>query len=449
MSCKFIINLVVVVIVSINSISSVSAFTDVNPGIWYKEYADKLVAAGVIDGSRETFDASLHVTRDMAAKVVVIAAGYKAGDLITPVVPSFNDVPKSAWAYQYVETAKSLGFISGYGNRIYGPANKVSRAEFAAMINRAFKLEKNLDEAPHFSDVGTSDWFYDVVETVTHWSIVDGYSGGFFQPHQPINRAEMSKMIVRAMNVYKPVEAGKETEKVIVKEKIKKNNSSGVSPTSGIPDTTGGGTSGTIQNSFTENFSSFAPKYYVDEESFAPWFVKFAGFGLVGIESDTSNKWLRLSPQAVDSPGLTKASLVTGPAYQGPISFQSKLLTVKQLRTGSDPNSWEVAWVVWNYTDNDHFYYFIPKPNGWELGKRDPLYPGGQRFLATGESPLFPIGQWYTVKIEQDAANTITVSVNGSNVSTFTDTERPYGMGNIAFYTEDSEINVDDVSVTY
>jgi hypothetical protein len=123
------------------------------------------------------------------------------------------------------------------------------------------------------------------------------------------------------------------------------------------------------------------------------------------------------------------------------------LKTQQQLRTGTAPNAWEVAWVLWNYTDNTHFYYFIAKPNGWELGKEDPAYPGAQRFLAAGSSPTYAIGQWLNVKVVQ-SSNTIKVYVNGTLITTFTDNERPYSGGKIGFYSEDSLVYLKSSKVT-
>jgi hypothetical protein len=120
--------------------------------------------------------------------------------------------------------------------------------------------------------------------------------------------------------------------------------------------------------------------------------------------------------------------------------------TVRQLRTGSAPNPWEAAWALWHYTDNEHFYYVILKPNGWELGKEDPAYPGAQRFLATGESP-FPIGPTYTVRVRQ-IGNVTTVWADGRQLVSFTDNERPYRSGAIGLYNEDAEVEFDGVSVT-
>lgn len=205
---------------------------------------------------------------------------------------------------------------------------------------------------------------------------------------------------------------------------------------------------GGFTNTWKDDFSGYTSKYYVDEENFGSWFVQFGGWGTVGIESNSKNDWLHLSPKAAKSADITHSALATTHSFKTPLQFQSKITTVKQLRIGSTPNPWEVAWVVWDYTDNEHFYYFIPKPNGWELGKRDPSYDGGQRFLATGNKK-FPIGKAYVVKVLQDSSNKISVWVNNKKITSFTDTENPYTSGKVGIYSEDAHVHFDDVVASY
>ncbi len=181
------------------------------------------------------------------------------------------------------------------------------------------------------------------------------------------------------------------------------------------------------------------------------WTVRFAGFGCAALGGEepaaaestgAAEPVVALSPRAATSPEATHAGLVLGPALSsgdGAARFRARVYTARQLRTGSAPNPWEVAWVVWHYADDAHFYYFIPKPNGWELGKRDPAYPGGQRFLATGDDRRFPVGAWYDVEVTQRGA-AITVSVDGRPVVAFTDAERPYLAGSVALYSEDAAV---------
>lgn len=199
------------------------------------------------------------------------------------------------------------------------------------------------------------------------------------------------------------------------------------------------------ESSWSDNFNAYKIQSYSDGTSFGSWFVQFAGYGAVNIKSNNKNKFLELVPKIAKSTNETHAALVTGKSLSGNILFQTKITTTQQLRTGSTPNPWEVGWVVWNYTDNEHFYYFIPKTNGWELGKRDPSYTGGQRFLATGSNIKFPIKRTYTVKVTQDTSNTVTVWVNGNKITSFTDKELPYTSGAIGFYSEDARVIVDDV----
>ncbi len=201
-------------------------------------------------------------------------------------------------------------------------------------------------------------------------------------------------------------------------------------------------------NAFSDDFASY-PKNtcFADGTSFGPWLSAFSGYGCVKTATDASGSYLEEAPQASATPSQTHASMVLGPQFSGPINYALTMETVAQLRTGSAPNPWEVAWIAWNYADDVHFYYFTLKPNGWELGKEDPAYTGAQRFLASGSAPLYPIGVRYAVRVIQNASNVISVFVNDKLLTTFTDTERPYTAGRIAFYNEDSQVRARSVAV--
>ena len=201
-------------------------------------------------------------------------------------------------------------------------------------------------------------------------------------------------------------------------------------------------------NSFTDDFASYPKNVcFADGTSFGPWLAAYSGYGCIDTATDAAGSYIEEAPQASATPAETHASMVLGPAFSGPIVYSLSFKTVAQLRTGSAPNPWEVAWVAWNYKDDTHFYYLALKPNGWELGKEDPAYPGAQRFLASGDAPVYPIGAWYGVQIQQDAANVIRVYVDGRLVTSFTDAERPYTSGRIAFYNEDARVRLRQVAV--
>uniref|UniRef100_A0AAU2VAW2 DUF1080 domain-containing protein n=1 Tax=Streptomyces sp. NBC_00003 TaxID=2903608 RepID=A0AAU2VAW2_9ACTN len=184
------------------------------------------------------------------------------------------------------------------------------------------------------------------------------------------------------------------------------------------------------------------PKQYpawADGSVHGRWQSVFNGHGTTGGD----DRDLDLSPQPATDPGTTHAALVVSTAAYRNVDYRARMRTVRQLRTPK-PNGWEVPWLVWAYTDPEHFYYIALKPNGWELGKRDPAYPGGQRFLATGQQP-FPVGDWSSVRIEQRGAR-LKVAVDGSGLADFTDGERPYAQGRVGAYAEDARVEFRDVS---
>ncbi|MHC3468709.1 LamG domain-containing protein [Streptomyces sp. 7R007] len=180
---------------------------------------------------------------------------------------------------------------------------------------------------------------------------------------------------------------------------------------------------------------------WIDGSRHGRWLSVFNGMG-TNTGDDGS---ISLSPMAAEDPGTTHAGLVVSAATYANVRYAARMRTVKQLRSPK-PNPWEVPWLVWAYTDPEHFYYVTLKPNGWELGKRDPAYPGGQRFLATGRG-RYPVGEWYDVRVEQRGA-VLAVYVAGKPLVTFTDTERPYLRGRVGAYTEDATVKFEGLNAT-
>ncbi|MBB2914538.1 hypothetical protein FHS43_005850 [Streptosporangium becharense] len=153
----------------------------------------------------------------------------------------------------------------------------------------------------------------------------------------------------------------------------------------------------------------------------------------------------RLSPRRARTPAATHAALAVTTVTHSDLELRVRARTLRQLRRPV-PNPWEVAWVVWHYTDDRHFYYLVPKPNGWELGKVTPAYPHGQRFIATGDLPPYDVERWHTVEIRQ-VGDTITASVNGRRLIRVRDREDPYRKGRAGIYTEDATTDFTDLRI--
>ncbi|ERH16837.1 hypothetical protein [Actinomyces johnsonii] len=174
------------------------------------------------------------------------------------------------------------------------------------------------------------------------------------------------------------------------------------------------------------------------------WEIVFDGYG----EASCADGLLRLKPTSANSQDKTHAGLAkstTVEVEEGNVqTIHTRMTTVSQLREDGSPNAWEVAWLLWNYSDNNHFYALALKPNGWEVSKQDTAYEGAQRFLASGNTPVYPPGASHDVTVAIDTTNPAAVSfvitVDGKELGTVTDSQTPYRSGAVAAYCEDSDV---------
>jgi YD repeat-containing protein len=176
-----------------------------------------------------------------------------------------------------------------------------------------------------------------------------------------------------------------------------------------------------------------------------PWRIAYDGYGHVSANTHRGILRITLQPARATSPADTHAALMLSANRWRDLTADVRIRTNRQLRR-PHPNAWEVAWLLWHYTNDQHFYYIILKPNGWELGKEDPSYPGNQRYLATGTHPAFPTTRWYAVGIQQ-RGDAIQVSVDGHRLIRFVDTQNPYLSGRVGLYAEDASATFQPVAI--
>ena len=131
---------------------------------------------------------------------------------------------------------------------------------------------------------------------------------------------------------------------------------------------------------------------WLDRTGYQPWWSLHDGFGVTSVvETAPGSRAMRLSTAAARTPSATYSALVRTTRTWGDLDFTIRLRTLAQRRRGQ-PNPWEVGWLLWRYTDNDHFYSFIIKPNGFELGKQDPPTPAAS-VPVYAYAPAFPVGR--------------------------------------------------------
>jgi len=102
---------------------------------------------------------------------------------------SLQDI-QGHWAQPCIELLLQEGVLSGYPDGTFRPEQAVTRAEFAAMVCKAFpKVEKRA--ARRFLDVNDSHWAAAVILAAYQGGWLSGYPEGSFLPNQLMPRAQV------------------------------------------------------------------------------------------------------------------------------------------------------------------------------------------------------------------------------------------------------------------
>ncbi|TAE61278.1 MAG: S-layer homology domain-containing protein [Nostocales cyanobacterium] len=103
---------------------------------------------------------------------------------------SFSDVSSNYWASQFIQQLSQRGVIAGFPDGTFRPEEPVTRAQFAAMINKAFS--KSAERQPvNFNDVPSSYWAYSAIRQSYSIGFLSGYPGNVFRPNQNIPREQV------------------------------------------------------------------------------------------------------------------------------------------------------------------------------------------------------------------------------------------------------------------
>lgn len=123
---------------------------------------------------------------------------------------SFEDVPESYWANEVIKVLSAKHIIFGVSETNFAPLQKVTRAEFAAMIVRVLGLEAK--NALSFKDVAANSWYAEAVTAANEAGIVMGRTPNEFAPNAAITREEMAVMVVRAYELQEGNKANESTK---------------------------------------------------------------------------------------------------------------------------------------------------------------------------------------------------------------------------------------------
>ncbi len=104
------------------------------------------------------------------------------------------------WAEAYIRALSGKGIIAGFPDGTYRPNDPVTRAQIAAIIDKAF-VPTSQKSCSDFPDVSSSFWGYQAIKDTCQGGFLSGYTDGTFLPNQAIPRVQVLVALVSGLNL--------------------------------------------------------------------------------------------------------------------------------------------------------------------------------------------------------------------------------------------------------
>ena len=157
---------------------------------------DKLVNWGVVGGYP---DGSLRPERNLT-RAEFVAMVNRAYGYNTPGETPFYDVSPSSWYYDDIGSAYKVGYFSGVSPHMAAPDEELTREQAVVLISRNMRLDPIPGEVTEFEDGrDCADWSRGYIRAAKQAGIIGGYPNGTYQPQGDITRGEMAVMLQRAL----------------------------------------------------------------------------------------------------------------------------------------------------------------------------------------------------------------------------------------------------------
>ena len=121
---------------NITSQTARNEFLDISDNDWFEQYISILHSKGIVDGYGDVFLPEKQVTRQEAAKMIMLASGKRIDEKLNSDSLFSDDALISDWAKPYIYTANRLGIIKGKDGDIFDPEGRATRAEIVVMLSR-------------------------------------------------------------------------------------------------------------------------------------------------------------------------------------------------------------------------------------------------------------------------------------------------------------------------
>lgn len=117
----------------------------------------------------------------------------------TPISVKFVDITNH-WAKEFIERLATLGIVSGFPDQTFQPDQSLTRAQFAALLAKAFDFPGKRENAL-FKDIPNNFWGKQAVEKVYRSGFMSGYPDSTFRPNQNLIRVQAIVALVTGLDL--------------------------------------------------------------------------------------------------------------------------------------------------------------------------------------------------------------------------------------------------------
>lgn len=179
---------------------SKTTFNDVSANDWFASAVDYVTGKGMMNGTAaNTFSPKANTTRGMVVTVL-----YRLENQPSTSAASFTDVASGAYYANAVAWANANGIVSGYGSGKFGPNDKVTREQLAAILYRYAQYKKydvSVGEDTNILSYNDAQSISSYAIPAIQWAcgagVVTGKSGSKLDPKGNATRAEVAAMLMR------------------------------------------------------------------------------------------------------------------------------------------------------------------------------------------------------------------------------------------------------------
>lgn len=177
---------------------SETKFNDVSANDWFASAVDYVTGKGMMNGTADnTFSPKANTTRGMVVTVL-----YRLENQPSTSAASFTDVASGAYYANAVAWANANGIVSGYGSGKFGPNDKVTREQLAAILYRYAQYKKydvsGANSLDGYADAqSVSSYAVPALQWANAAGVVTGKSGSKLDPKGNAARAEVAAMLMR------------------------------------------------------------------------------------------------------------------------------------------------------------------------------------------------------------------------------------------------------------